>query len=164
MGNRTDPQGGSIFNICTVFYTHWNDIWITTPTPWEGRYSTSVLFLYTHWNDIWVTQLTPWGVRYWTFVLLLHALERHIGNKTDPMGGSIFNICIVFYVHLNDIRAPKLKPWGIDIQQLYWFLPTVERHMGNKTDPMGGFIFNMCIVCCTIFNICIVFYMHWNDI
>ena len=92
MGNRTDPQGGSIFNICTVFYTHWNDIWITTPTPWEGRYSTFVLFLYTHWNDIWVTQLTPGEGRYSTSVSFITRVGIHMGNKADPMGGSIFNI------------------------------------------------------------------------
>ena len=131
MGKKTDPMGGPIFNFCIAFYTRW--------------------------NDIWVTQLTPWGVRYWTFVLLLHALERHIGNKTDPMGGSIFNMshCVLLFTCIEPHMGNKTDPMGGSIFNIsIVFLHPLERHRVNTTDPMGE----------PIFNICIVFYTHWNDI
>ena len=84
MGNTSDPMVGSIFNVCICFYMHWSDIWVTQLSPREGRYS--------------------------TFVLFLRALERHMGNTTDHMGGLIFNMCIVVYTHRSDIWVTKPNP------------------------------------------------------
>jgi len=85
-------------------------------------------------------------------------------DKTDPMGGSLLKISIVFYTRWNDMWETKLTPWRADIQHAHCFLHALERHMGNKTGPMGGLIFNMCLVFYTTFNIRIAFYTHWNDV
>ena len=124
MGNKTDPMGGPTFNMCIPFYTHWNDIWVTKLTPWEGRYSTFdniCIAFYTCWSNMWVTQLTPCEGRCPTFVLYFTRVEGHMDNKTDPMEEPIFNICT------------------------YCFLHALERHVGNQTDPMGGSIINIWI-------------------
>ena len=112
MGKKNDPMVGLKLNVCVVFYTHWSDTWVTKLTPWEGRFSTCVCFL--------------------------HTLARHRGNKTDHMGGSIFNMRIVFYTHWADIWVTKLTPWEGRYSTFVLFLHALERHMDNKNDPVGG--------------------------
>ena len=133
IGTKTDPR---IFNMRIVVYMHWKGIWVTRLTSWADQDSTLVLFFnalerhmgsktdttggppfnnciafYAHCNDIWVTKLAPWEGRYSTSVQRFFAHWKHMGNETDPMEGSIFNICIGFCTHWNDIWITKLTPW-----------------------------------------------------
>ena len=63
MADRTDLMEGSTFTICIAFYMHWNNICITTLT--HGRVDLQPLYRF------------------------IHALERHMRNKPDPMRGTI---------------------------------------------------------------------------
>ena len=77
-------------------------------------------------------------------IVFLHALDRHMDNKTDPVGGPIFNLHCCLHA-LNSIRVTKNNPRSDQYSTCVCFLRVVERHMANTADPMGGSTFNMCI-------------------
>ena len=155
MGNKTDPRGGSVFNIGIVFL-HALERHMGNKTDPMGGSIFIISYCFLHALERCMGNFN-WaqgglGIQHLNCVeLFLHALGWHMDNNADPLGGSLFNINIVFYIHLGWQNLPHTR---IDIQHLYCFLHALKRHEGNKTDPMGG----------SIFNICIVFYVQLNDV
>ena len=98
-----------------------------------------------------------------------------MGNKTDPVGGLIFNMSIVFYTRWSDMWVTNLTPREGRYSTCALIFPRTERHMGNKNGPMVGSILNICIFLRALerhmgnktdpkggstFNMCIAFYTH----
>ena len=102
----------------------------------------------------------------------LHAFERHQGTISEAEGLYQLNVCIMFYTHLSDIRAPlnsmivlfvariwmksEYHKWGRGIvsSECLWCVPhELKWHQGTISEPEV----------LSQLNVCIVFYTHLSD-
>ena len=103
---------GSLIIVCIVFWLCWSDAYVIGLPFGEGHYSSYVLCFARIGATPASKNHARGRVTSHRMYRMLHALERHLHRRVALLGGSVFIVCVVFYMCWRDICVVQLPPWG----------------------------------------------------